>query len=338
MNKTVIILVNTYIFIHLGGIIMKIVLLEPLGISKDTLANLTSDLIAKGHEFVAYDTVEKDTEILKKRASGADILMIANNPLCGEVIRSVENLKYIAVAFTGVDHVDKAACEESGITVSNAKGYATEAVAELTIGMIISLLRNVKQCDDVARKEGTKLGLVGTELNGKTVGIVGTGDIGIRTAEILKAFNCKLLGYSRTERIEGKNLGINYVSLEELLKNSDIVSLHVPLTDSTNKLINKNNLSLMKKTSILINMARGPVVDSDALSEALNNGTIAGAGIDVFEVEPPVKACHPLFNSKNTLVTPHVAFATDESMVKRANIVFDNVYSWIKGEKKNIVF
>ncbi|WP_160680036.1 2-hydroxyacid dehydrogenase [Clostridium sp. C8-1-8] len=317
---------------------MKIVLLEPLGISKDTLANLASDLIAKGHEFVAYDTVEKDTEILKKRASGADILMIANNPLCGEVIRSVENLKYIAVAFTGVDHVDKAACEERGITVSNAKGYATEAVAELTIGMIISLLRNVKQCDDVARKEGTKLGLVGTELNGKTVGIVGTGDIGIRTAEILKAFKCKLLGYSRTERIEAKNLGINYVSLEELLKNSDIVSLHVPLTDSTNKLINKNNLSLMKKTSILINMARGPVVDSDALSEALNNGTIAGAGIDVFEVEPPVKACHPLFDSKNTLVTPHVAFATDESMIKRANIVFDNVHSWIKGEKKNIVF
>ncbi|QAA35147.1 2-hydroxyacid dehydrogenase [Clostridium manihotivorum] len=317
---------------------MKIVLLEPLGISKDTLTKLASDLIDKGHEFIAYDTVEKDTEMLKNRASGADILMIANSPLCGEVIRSVENLKYIAVAFTGVDHVDKAACEERGITVSNAKGYATEAVAELTIGMIISLLRNVKQCDDVARKEGTKLGLVGTELNGKTVGIVGTGDIGIRTAEILKAFNCKLLGYSRTERIEGKDLGINYVSLEDLLKNSDIVSLHVPLTDSTNKLINKDNLHLMKRNAILINMARGPVVDSDALAEALNNGTIAGAGIDVFEVEPPVKACHPLFNSKNTLVTPHIAFATDESMVKRADIVFDNVYSWINGEKKNIVF
>lgn len=317
---------------------MKIVLLEPLGISKDTLSQLSSKLSEMGHQFLAFDTVEKDIEILKERAQGADILMIANNPLSGEVIRSVDNLKYIAVAFTGVDHVDKSACEERGIKVSNAKGYATEAVAELTIGMIISLLRNVKQCDEVVRTEGTKLGLVGTELNGKTVGIIGTGDIGIRTAQILKAFNCKLLGYSRTERAEGKELGINYVNLDTLLKNSDIVSLHVPLTQETTKLINKETLSLMKKDAILINMARGPVVDSNALAEALNNETIAGAGIDVFEVEPPVASFHPLFSSKNTLVTPHVAFATNESMIKRANIVFDNVYAWINGEEKNIVF
>ncbi|MBK1809647.1 hydroxyacid dehydrogenase [Clostridium sp. YIM B02505] len=317
---------------------MKIVLLEPLGISKDTLSHLSSKLKEMGHQFLAFDTVEKDVEILKERAHGADILMIANNPLSGEVIKSVDTLKYIAVAFTGVDHVDKAACEERGIKVSNAKGYATEAVAELTIGMIISLLRNVKQCDEVVRTEGTKLGLVGTELNGKTVGIVGTGDIGLRTAQILKAFNCNLLGYSRTERTEGKELGINYVDLNTLLKNSDIVSLHVPLTKETTKLMNKETLSLMKKDAILINMARGPVVDSDALAEALNSGIIAGAGIDVFEAEPPVASSHPLFSSKNTLVTPHVAFATSESMIKRANIVFDNVYAWINGEEKNIVF
>ncbi|MEW8957371.1 2-hydroxyacid dehydrogenase [Clostridium sp.] len=316
---------------------MKIVLLEPLAISKDTLEDLSYKLKDMGHEFISYDTVEKDTEILKKRAESADILIIANNTLNGEVIRSVENLKYIAVAFTGVDHVDKEACRERGIKVSNAQGYATEAVAELTIGMIISLLRNVIKCDEVTRKEGTKAGLVGSELNGKTVGIVGTGAIGLRTAEILKAFNCKLLGYSRSESKKAKELGVEYVTLEELLSRSDIVSLHTPLNEETKGLINKERIALMKKSSILINVARGPVVDSDALAEALNNGDIAGAGIDVFEVEPPIKSNHPLLSSKNTLVTPHVAFASEESMIKRANIVFDNVYSWIDGEEKNIV-
>jgi phosphoglycerate dehydrogenase-like enzyme len=316
---------------------MKIVLLEPLAISNEVLNNLSSKLNQMGHEFVSYDTVEKDTKVLQERVHDADILIIANNPLSREVIRSAKNLKYISVAFTGVDHVDKEACIEKGIKVSNSQGYATEAVAELTIGMIISLLRNIVKCDEVTRHEGTKEGLVGFELNGKTVGIVGTGAIGLRTAELLKAFNCKLIGYSRSESSKGKSLGIEYVSLEELLSQSDIVSIHVPLTEETKNLINKDRLSLMKRSSILINVARGPVVDSKALAYALNNETIAGAGIDVFEVEPPVPSDHPLFDAKNILVTPHVAFATKESMVKRADIVFDNVYSWLNGEEKNIM-
>lgn len=317
---------------------MKIVLLEPLAISKEVLNQLSASLVEMGHEFISYDTVEKDTEILKKRVEDAQLLIIANNPLNGEVIRSAKNLKYISVAFTGTDHVDKEACLERGIKVSNAQGYATQAVAELTIGMIVSLLRNVVKCDEVTRVEGTKAGLVGFELSGKTVGIVGTGAIGLRTAEILKAFNCKLLGYSRSNREEGNALGIEYVALDELLSKSDIVSLHVPLNEGTKNLINKEKLSLMKKNAILINVARGPVVNSEDLRDALNEGKIAGAGIDVFEVEPPVPSDHPLFNAKNILVTPHVAFATSESMVKRADIVFDNIYSWLKGEEKNIVF
>lgn len=317
---------------------MKIVLLEPLAISAQVLTELSGKLVDMGHEFIFYDNVEKDTEALKKRVEDAELLIIANNPLNGEVIRAAKNLKYISVAFTGTDHVDKEACIERGIKVSNAQGYATEAVAELTIGMIVSLLRNVVKCDEVTRKEGTKAGLVGFELNGKTVGIVGTGAIGLRTAEILKAFNCKLLGYNRSNCEAGKALGIEYVSLEELLSRSNVVSLHVPLNEGTKNLINKEKLSLMRKDAILINVARGPVVNSEDLRDALNEGLIAGAGIDVFEVEPPVPADHPLFNAKNILVTPHVAFATSESMVKRANIVFDNVYSWLKGEEKNIVF
>ncbi|NLB89501.1 MAG: hydroxyacid dehydrogenase [Syntrophomonadaceae bacterium] len=316
---------------------MKIVLLEPLAINDEELQKFAETIREMGHEFVAYDTVEKDTQGLIQRAKDADVIIITNNPLNGEVINSLENLKYIAVAFTGVDHVDLEACRKRGIKVSNARGYATEAVAELTIGMIITLLRNLVACDQVTRIGGTKAGLVGSELNGKTVGIVGTGAIGLRTAEILKAFNCKLLGYSRSYSEKAIDLGIKYVSLEELLASSDIVSLHVPLTEQTKGLINKENIRLMKRNAILINVARGPVVDSEALAMALDNGIIAGAGIDVYEVEPPIPTDHPLLKAKNVLATPHVAFATHESMLKRAAIVFDNIRAWLNGEDKNLV-
>lgn len=317
---------------------MNVVLLEPLAVSKEVLNKLSCELVEAGHTFKHYDSVEKDINVLKERVKDADILIIANNPLKGEVIRAAKNLKYISVAFTGVDHVDKEACMERGIKVSNAAGYSTDSVAELTLGMIISALRNVLLCDERTRNLGTKDGLVGFELKGKTVGIVGTGAIGLRVAEILKVFNCKLLGYSRTEKPEGKNLGIKYVSLEELLRESDIVTLHTPLNAETKHLINKERIAMMKKSSILINAARGAVVDSAALAEALNQGIIGAAAIDVFENEPPIEKNHPLLNAKNTIVTPHIAFATKESMVYRAEITFDNVYAYLKGEGKNIVF
>lgn len=316
---------------------MKIVLLEPLAISQELINNLSDKLIKKGHEFVSYDTVEKDVEKLKKRVKDADILIIANNPLSGEVIRAAENLKYISIAFTGFDHIDLEVCREKGIVVSNSQGYATEAVAELTLAMIISLLRNIKSCDKVVRKEGTKANLVGNELNGKTVGIIGTGAIGLRAAQILNIFKCNLLGYSRTEKKEAKGLGIKYVGLEEILSKSDVISVHLPLNTDTKNLINKERIAFMKKNSILINTSRGPIIDSEALANALNEEKIAGAAIDVFETEPPISSKHPLLNAKNVLATPHVAFATEESMIKRANIAFDNVFAWLEGKGKNIV-
>lgn len=316
---------------------MKIVLLEPLAIKEEVLSKLSQELLDMGHEFIAYDEVGKDDEILKERVKDADILIIANSPLSGQVIRAASKLKYISIAFTGFDHIDLQTCKEMNIRVSNAQGYATDAVAELTLAMIISLLRNIIPSDKVVRQEGTKAGLVGNELNGKTVGIVGTGSIGLKVAELLKVFNCELLGYSRSESPRARELGIKYLSLDELLSQSDIVSLHLPLNDKTKGLISKEKIGLMKNTGLLINTARGPVLDSKAVADALNSGKIGGAAIDVFENEPPIRPDHPLFHSKNTLVTPHIAFATEESMVKRANIVFDNVYSWLKGEEKNII-
>ena len=189
-------------------------------------------------------------------------------------------------------------------------------------------------CNDVVRKGGTKDGLVGFELEGKKFGVIGTGAIGLRVAEIAKAFGCEVLAYSRTK----KDIpGIRYVDMDTLLSESDIVSVHTPLNDSTCGLIGKDELAKMKTSAILINTSRGPVVDSQALADALNAGDLAGAGIDVFEMEPPVPENHPLLTAKNVIATPHVAFATKEALEKRAVIVFDNIDKWIKGTPQNVM-
>ncbi len=315
---------------------MKIIMLESLGIKEESLEKLSTALTAQGHEFTAYERSE-DTSVLIKRVENADVLIVSNLPLKGEVIRSAAALKMISVAFTGIDHIDSKACEEKGIVVCNAAGYSTDSVAELTFCFILDLLRKVIPCDAAARNGGTKAGLIGNELAGKTVGIVGTGAIGMRVAEIANVFGCKLLGYSRTEIQMAGPLGLKYVSLEELMSSSDIITLHTPLTEATRHLINKERISLMKPTGILINTARGPVVDSEALAEALNNGRIAGAGIDVYETEPPLPTDHPLLNAKNVVATPHIAFATQEAMEKRAVITFDNISCWMEGRPQNVM-
>ena len=169
---------------------------------------------------------------------------------------------------------------------------------------------------------------------GKKFGIVGTGAIGLRVARLAHAFGCEVYAYSRTEK---EIDWVHYMPLEELLGTCDIVSLHTPLTKETHHLICRENLALMKKSAVLINTARGSVVDSEALAEALNQGKIAGAAVDVFETEPPVSKDHPLFHAKNTLVTPHVAFATKEAMVKRAHIAFQNVRAWQEGAPQNVI-
>ena len=316
---------------------MKVVLAEPLGISAEYLEKLADGLRKEGHEFIAYDSVEKDIEKLKDRCREADILLIANNPLPDEVIEACPNLKYISVAFVGIDHVGKKACKARNIPVSNAAGYCNDAVAELALGLTLDCLRNISACNAVIREGGTKAGLVGHELHGKTVGIIGTGGIGCTTAKLFKAFGCKLLGYSRHERTEAKDIGIEYKSLDELLSQSDIVSIHVPLTDATKSLLNAEKLALMKDSAILINTARGSVVDQKALADALNTGKIAAAGIDVYAGEPPLAKDHVLLQAKNIVCTPHVGFATKESIDRRALVVFENIHAFLAGKPQNVM-
>ena len=313
---------------------MKLVIIEPLGVNDEKLLAMAKDMLPGDLEIQYYNTRVTDTETLIERGKDADIIAVSNLPMNADVINGCKNLKMLSVAFTGVDHIAMEACKANGVLVSNCAGYSTVAVADLVFGMIIDLYRNMIPCNDVVRKGGTKDGLVGFELEGKKFGVIGTGAIGLRTAKIAQAFGCEVYAYSRTV----KDIpGITYVDLDTLLSTCDIVSLHTPLNDTTRGLIGKEQLALMKPSAILINTSRGPVVDSAALADALNEGRLACAGIDVFEMEPPVPESHPLLNAKNVVATPHVAFATKEALEKRAVIVVDNIAKWLNHTPQNVM-
>lgn len=313
---------------------MKLVIIEPIGVQKEKLIEMAKEALGNQVEIVAYDTKTTDTNELIMRGKDADIIVVSNLPLNREVILGCEKLKLLSVAFTGIDHIAMDACKEKDVMVCNCAGYSTVAVADLVFGMLISLYRNIIPCDKVCREEGTKDGLIGFELEGKKFGIVGLGAIGSRVAKIAMAFGCEVYAYSRTKK---EVPGVTFTDLDTLLETCDVVSLHTPLNESTKGLINKDRIAKMKANAILINTARGPVVDSSALADALKEGKIAGAGIDVFEIEPPIKSDHPLFHAPNTIVTPHIAFASKEALLKRAVIVFENVKKWLENEPQNVM-
>lgn len=314
---------------------MKIAVLEPLGIPDADLRDLIAKALGSNEvELVTYPDRKEDEATLIERSADADVVVLSNIAYPASVMQQNPNLKYVCVAFTGYDHVDMAYCRQQGIQVSNCAGYSTVAVADLVFGLVLDVYRNISLLNSQVRMGGTKDGLVGPELEGKRFGVIGAGAIGSRVIRIAQAFGCEVVAYSRTRKeIEG----VTFVELDELLSISDIVSLHVPQTPETTGMIGAEQLALMKPTSILINCARGPIVDSQALADALNEDRIAGAGIDVLEMEPPFPSDHPLLNSKNTVVTPHVAFASNEAMQKRAVIVADNIASYLAGNTKNLV-
>ena len=208
---------------------MKIALLEPIGVSKEVIDELSAPITEKGHEFVYYDTKTTDPAELAKRSEGCDIVMIANNPYPTEVIEKADALKMLSVAFTGIDHIGTDKCKEKNIMICNAAGYSNQTVAELIIGMAIDALRHVVKADGLVRNGGTSAGLGGKEICGRTVGIIGLGQIGLMAAKLFQAFGAKVIAYNRSESEEAKALGIEYKSLEEVLSTSDIVSLNLPL-------------------------------------------------------------------------------------------------------------
>jgi D-3-phosphoglycerate dehydrogenase len=316
---------------------MKIVVLEPLGIPEKDIRSIAKKTVNGEHELILYNDKTADVEVLKDRVKDANVLVIANMLLKGEVINSAEKLKMISIAFTGVDHVDLKVCREKNILVSNAAGYSTNSVAELAFGLIISLLRNIVVLDEVTRNGGTKDGYGQNDLYGKTLGVIGTGAIGKKVAEIGLAFGCHVIAFNRSENKDLISKGVKYVDLEDIFKESDIVTIHLPLTDSTRGIVNNDRLNLMKKNSILINTARGPLVDNEALANILHEGKISGAGIDVFDMEPPLPFEYSLLKENRVILTPHIGFATEEAMIRRAKIVFENISGWIEGNPQNVI-
>ena len=314
---------------------MKVAILESLGIGEEELLSLEKPFLEKGVEFVHYER-SLDENVLLSELDGADAAIIANMPFPSSVIAKSGSLKFIDVAFTGTDHVGLDAAKKKGIAVSNASGYSNEAVSELVLGMVLSFMRNISKVEERCRNGKDKTGLVGNEVKGKTVGIVGLGKIGRRTAEIFNVLGAKILACSRSRHSDAPSY-VREVEMDELLTSSDIIVLHCPLTPETRGLIGEKELERMKSSAILVNVARGPVVDEKALCEALEKGEIRGALVDVFDKEPPLSLDTPLLSAPNTLLTPHVAFATKESMSLRAEIVFENLRAWMEGQQINVI-
>lgn len=314
---------------------MEIVAIENLQVEDKLIEELVKELIPT-HNFKYHKDRPSSQAELVDRLKDADIAIGVNFPITGEAISKAEKLKMISVSFTGYDHVDLEAATKRKIVVSNVPHYATQAVTELVYGLIFALLRNLIKADEVVRTKWTREGLLGTELYGKTLGIIGFGAIGQSVAKIGVAFGAKVLAYDVVPRDEtAKKLGVQLTDMETLLKTSDIVTIHVPLLSSTRGLIGEKEIGLMRNGAILINTARGPIVNKEALYRALSEGKIK-AGIDVYDVEP-LPPDDPITKLKNTVLTPHIGFYTKEALLRRTRVAFENVKSYIEGKPKNVV-
>lgn len=313
---------------------MKVSLIDPLTVDNKIIEENKEKIESLGHEFEYFNESASSDEEIIERLKNTDVAIITNKKLSSNVINNT-NLKLVDVAFTGVDHVDLDACKEKEIVVENASGYSDDSVAELVIGLAIGVLRKFNENHE-NMFNGEENFLLGSILKGKKVGVVGTGNIGTKTIELLKAFGCEVIAYSRTEKEDVKNMGVRYVDIETLMKESDIITLHIPNNKHTKGFIDKEKLDMMKEGAVLINCARGPIVDNNYLAELLNAGKIR-AGIDVFDMEPPIPDDYPLKNAKNCILTNHIAFFTKEAMEIRAHIVFDNLYKYFDGEIVNKV-
>ena len=283
------------------------------------------------------DTTEQQ---LSERIQGANIIVTKEMPVSAEMIQKFpESVKLICEAGTGYNNINLEATRKKGITVCNIPSYSTERVAHTAIMMILNLSSAMQvqmkmlACgnhDNFTRN----LQVPHVEVNGKTLGVIGAGHIGRKVIQIAQALDMNILVYTRTPRADEK--GIRYVSLEELLKNSDYVSMHCPLTESTKHMINKESLSLMKPSAFIINTSRGALIDEAALIEALENGTIAGAGLDVQETEPPEET-NPLYTMDQVLLTPHMGWKGLETRQRLVSILADNIKQFMEGNPINVV-
>lgn len=319
---------------------MKIVILDahttnPGDLSWDFLYNYADDVV------IYERTAQSD---VVNRAKGAEILIINKTVLGKEELDSLApELEYIGLQSTGYNVVDLEAAADNGVTVCNIPAYSTNAVAQQVFAFILHFANQVDlhsasvhsggwcSCPDFCYWNAPL-----SELNGKTLGIIGFGSIGSRVAEIGEAFGMKILVNSRTKKdLNGFKTAEN-TDLNTLLEKSDYITCHCPLTPETTGLINKATISKMKKSAVLINTSRGPVVDERALADALNNGKISGAAVDVLSAEP-AKSDNPLLKAKNCIITPHIAWAAKETRARLVGILEDNLKCYLNGKPQNKV-
>jgi len=314
----------------------KVILIQTLGVPRELVQQRFAKILP-GHVLVWKGSELAGGKPLAELVGDAKCLVTGSLPIDGQTIRNCA-LSMISISFTGYDHVDLAACREKGIAVYNTPGYSTDSVAELALGLALSLLRNIPKGDAHARPPESKFFAFpnGTELRGKTVGIVGTGATGLAAARLFAAFGCKVLGYNRAKKEELAKLGGTYCGLDDLLKNSDIVSLHLALNPETKHIMNPERIAKMKPSAYLINTARGGLIDEAALAKALNNNELAGAGLDVFGSEPPAKD-NPLLTAQNTVLTPHLGYKTDEALLRKLEVTFRNIADFENGIGTNRV-
>ena len=317
---------------------MNIVVLERNSVGTD----VSMDTIGKLGEMTVYpNTTAAD---VKEKIKDAEIIVANKVPLNEDTLKDAANVKLICEFATGYDNVDLEYCKSRGIKVANIVNYSTDAVAQHTLALCFYVLEKLRHYDEyvksgayAAQDRFSNFDLPFTELAGKTWGIVGMGNIGRKVARIAEAFGCKVIFYSAS----GSSTCTEYerVGFDTLLKESDFLSLHCPLSDKTRNLINLDALKNMKKNAVLINVARGPVVNDADLYTALTEGYIAGAGLDVTSTEP-MKDSNPLsriMDSNKLIITPHLAWASDEARNRCVSETCKNIEAFLRGEDRNIV-
>ncbi len=303
--------------------------------------DLTWDGLKILGDLKVYDRTPREKII--ERSKDAEIILTNKTVLDEAILKSLSHLKYIGVLATGFNVVDTDIAKEMGIIVTNIPSYGTNSVAQLTFALILELCHYVQRQSDLVMDGKWSRSMDFTyndfsliELASKNIGIIGLGNIGRKVSEIAMAFGMRVLASDKSLPEDLCPAGINMTSLHELFSGSDIVTLHCPLTEETSGLINITNLRLMKPTAFLINTSRGQIIVEEDLAQALNEGLIAGAGLDVLSVEPP-PAYNPLLSAKNCIITPHIGWATYESRSRLMDIAAHNIKAFLEGLPVNIV-
>ena len=313
---------------------MKLVITDAKTI---TQGDLSLAALGEFAQLTIYENLPK--EEYKTALANGDLLLCNKTRIDKELLDAAPSLKYVGLFATGYNNVDLSETEKRGITVCNAGSYSTDAVAQHTFALLLHQASRVADYNTFVQSGGwantetfSPFVYPTFEIAGKSLGIIGYGAIGKQTAKLAEAFGMRVLVYTRTK----KDSDVTYVSLEELLKTSDYITVHCPLNDQTRGLIGKEQLALCKKSAYLINTARGGVIDEKALAEAVKNKVIAGAAIDVLSTEPMAADC-PLLGVENITLTPHIAWAPLETRLRLLDIVKENIRAFLAGKPQNVV-